>query len=474
MALFTDNFNRADGALGVPWSTVIGTGPVIVSNGVEGGAGGYQIAIADGETFGTDQTSKVTITNSNEYDYALVGVYWTSNSGYAVVAHIGDGGFEIFRFDAGVATNLDGFSATFANNDTIEVIPIAANDFQIYHNDVLVWTFNDTTYTTGSPAIGLNPGNSDATIIDNFEGEGWAAATPTLDSVTSPIKHGDTFAYTHTGFAGPITSRTLTDAQGNVLALSGNQSQATLPALVDDTYSVLTGVASYEIGDGTSTDSGNTTVDPPTGEAVVSLGASFNTDQFTFLYQFTGTPAQFDQHIYDPTYLTLYDDGSFEATQSGTYPIKGISAADGYVEFYNLIVGNEINLTFNEGVADVVGESFTLTAGRQLEFNEGVADVVGESFDLTVIPGSTEHNLTFNEGVADVVGESFSLSTGHTLSFNEGSLTTIGESFTLSVGHQLTFNEAPIGVFGDYLIFNELVYPEKMSISSKTTKYSID
>lgn len=196
---------------------------------------------------------------------------------------------------------------------------------------VATGTETDTTIPTpiGS-SVGIH-------YLRVYKAAGGASAS--LDSVDDPIAFGDTINFSHTGFD-TITSRTLSDGT-NTISLTGNDSAAALGGLDDQLNRVLTGTVTFEISDGTETDSLTTTLNPPAGWNTVKLTSGFDTSESSFLYNFGGTPAIGDEFI---SQITLNSDGSWEAPSDGVYPIYGIAATDGFMELFTLTVGEEQTL----------------------------------------------------------------------------------------------------------------------------------
>lgn len=178
MALFKDNFNRADSALSSPWSTVVGNGAAIVSNLIRAGSGaGYHVSALTALTFANDQTAKATITTTSANDYVGVGVRLDgSGNGYIAMAEIGGSGIEVYRLDTGTPTNLTGFATTFSDGDTFE-LTITGTTLEVFKNDVSLGTTTDATYASGVTGVAFNISGSNISRLDNYVSDGF---TPTV------------------------------------------------------------------------------------------------------------------------------------------------------------------------------------------------------------------------------------------------------------------------------------------------------
>lgn len=254
MAIYNDNFNRADGPLSSPWQAVVNGGLTIVSNEVKStGGGGNRISALTGETFNNDQTATVTISTLNSYDFAGVAVRMdATGNGYIALGEFGDGRLTLYRLDAGVATQLKFESTTFIATDTIG-LSVTGDSLQLQKNGVAVGTsFTDATFSSGVPGLVYSLQDSNLTAIDDFVADGLVAtASTTLDA---PLVYGSAFSGSYSGFTGvPSNTATISDGTGSDLSVA---------------------VTINDNGDGTGTFTGTMPSLPAAGQNItgVSLG----------------------------------------------------------------------------------------------------------------------------------------------------------------------------------------------------------
>ena len=177
----TDNFNRADGALGSNWTVALG-GFLIASNAVRANnAGDESGALWNADTFANDQYSQATYTLGWGDDIGVaVRVSGSGGSAKYYLLYIeGSNGYfgKVFN---GVYSEFAFLSGGFANNDVIR-IEAEGTTIRAKRNGTTVSSTTDTTITTG--AAGLSAYNSGgAARIDNWEGGNLGAV-----AATSPV-----------------------------------------------------------------------------------------------------------------------------------------------------------------------------------------------------------------------------------------------------------------------------------------------
>lgn len=184
MASFSDNFNRADGALGSNWSTVTGRSALqIASNAVNAASVAWCAArVATGAaTIGNDQYAQATIANVGAFDYVgvLVRVDGSGN-GYGV--HIdGRSGIatnSIFKMTAGGVTGYLGTGSLTVSAGDVLRLEMSGSTLTLKKNGATVDTATDATYASGQPGILSDYGNTNVGILDDFSGGDLASATP--------------------------------------------------------------------------------------------------------------------------------------------------------------------------------------------------------------------------------------------------------------------------------------------------------
>ena len=351
MALYTDNFNRANGDLTSPWAAVVSTGCTIDTNAVKRATGsGYGISALTGETFTDDQDAKVTLSAVNTADYAGVGVRFDgSGNGYLMICHFLDGRVYLWRFDAGTPTSLGYISSTPVATDTIK-LGVVGSTFTYYLNDVSQGTWSDSTYTSGAPAIGFNPGGSNSTTVDDFEAEGWGGASASVDDVDTDetLEDGQAAVVsTHSGFttnpdSGKLVSGSfeyaLTNFSSNATTATGDiqdianlsGSQAGAP-FTSASHSI-----NMQLDNSVDVESASLaiTLNPAAGWAVQEVTGVNNATNGCVTKNFTGTPPNTSQIAYETASNTSLDAQALLTTDiiNGTINMRYWDAVTGIWE----------------------------------------------------------------------------------------------------------------------------------------------
>lgn len=157
----TDNFNRADGALGANWSEAASAYtdnvPVIASNQAKsGGEGSYDNAVFwNANSFANAQYAKAVISTLPSSGTSLMGVTVRSSaSDYVLCQYKRDSGSNknrLYWFNAGAYTAIAlQNTTTFASNDTIE-LEADGSTFTMYKNGTSILSgSNGSAPSTGS------------------------------------------------------------------------------------------------------------------------------------------------------------------------------------------------------------------------------------------------------------------------------------------------------------------------------------
>lgn len=162
----TDNFNRADGALGANWSEAAtaytDNQPVIASNEAKsGGEGSYDNAsFWNANSFANDQYSKATISVLPSSGTSLMGTIVRANAtDYCFCQYKRDSSSNksrIYWFNAGAYTAIAlQNTTTFASGDTIE-IEVEGTTYTMFKNGVSILSgANGSAPASGSAGITL-------------------------------------------------------------------------------------------------------------------------------------------------------------------------------------------------------------------------------------------------------------------------------------------------------------------------------
>lgn len=166
-AVVTDDFNRADGALGSNWATPTNfNAPTIISNVVRSSTG-ISAAYWSANTFTDDQYAKVTLgTTISGYHGCTVRMSGDGD-GYALIP-ISTTNMRIYRLDDGVRTSIASATITTPVGLDIE-LRVSGTTLTGYIEGVQVITVTDATYTSGSPGLYTDSISASVTL-DNFEG----------------------------------------------------------------------------------------------------------------------------------------------------------------------------------------------------------------------------------------------------------------------------------------------------------------
>src|ERR1700753_458812 len=171
-ATVSDNFDRANGALGSNWTTTPGTAaPQISGNTLHAGtASSLNSAYWSASTFGSDQFSQGTLPASSGGNYGpglavrLSGTkgyfLWYGNSGNTV---------SLWRMDSASSWTQLKASSTLTVTPATDVWMIQAVGSTIsgYQNGNLVVQATDTHYTSGSPGVWMYYSSNQ---LDNWSG----------------------------------------------------------------------------------------------------------------------------------------------------------------------------------------------------------------------------------------------------------------------------------------------------------------
>jgi hypothetical protein len=183
----SDNFNRANGALGSNWTTVTGTNaPKIVSNVLKAGtAGAINSAYWSANTFSGNQFAQANLPASSGSNWGPgIAVRLSNSKGYFLWYGNTANTVSIWRMDSSSSWTQIAASGTLTIAAT-DVWMLQANGSVItaYQNGKQVASVTDTHYTTGSPGVWLWFSNNQ---ITNWSG-GDLAPTYTVGGTVSGL-----------------------------------------------------------------------------------------------------------------------------------------------------------------------------------------------------------------------------------------------------------------------------------------------
>ena len=168
----SDNFDRADGALGSNWTTVSGTGaPQIVSNTLRvRTAGALSSAYWSASTFSSDQFAQASLPNSSGTQYGPgIAVRLSGSKGYFLWYGNSSNTVSLWRMDSSSSETLLKQSASLTVSPSSDVWKIQAVGSTIsgYQNGKLVVQATDANIKSGSPGVWLYYSSNQ---IDNWSG----------------------------------------------------------------------------------------------------------------------------------------------------------------------------------------------------------------------------------------------------------------------------------------------------------------
>ena len=168
----SDNFDRANGALGSNWTTVSGTGaPQIVSNTLRvRTAGALSSAYWSASTFSSDQFAQASLPNSSGTQYGPgIAVRLSGSKGYFLWYGNSSNTVSLWRMDSSSSWTLLKQSASLTVSPSSDVwkIQAAGSTISGYQNGKLVVQATDTNIKSGSPGVWLYYSSNQ---IDNWSG----------------------------------------------------------------------------------------------------------------------------------------------------------------------------------------------------------------------------------------------------------------------------------------------------------------
>src|SRR5690242_965725 len=212
--LASDDFNRADGALGVGWTAISDGAMSISSQAVIGKVNATTGDIRTGETYPSDQFSQIQVTSTalsgGQWAAAAVRLQNSGKNGYAGLYYWNFGSPELmlFKRSNGAWAQLGSTynSGTLAAGTPIQVSAVGST-ISLLQNGVTRVSVTDTSFTGGAPGI-MAYGNSTA---DNWSGGSTSAGGTTSFTVGGTVS----------GLSGTVV---LQDNGGDNLSVTANGS----------------------------------------------------------------------------------------------------------------------------------------------------------------------------------------------------------------------------------------------------------
>jgi hypothetical protein len=200
--LAADNFNRADGGLGLNWARPVPASEqtlVIVNNEVTPDIeNAHCYAYWIGNTFSQDQYSQVRISNVGPWNGVIARAQPIIDRFYMAFV-FGANDYRIFLRKDGLYYTLSlGSTETWATGDIIRLEAVGLNPVQLtlFRNGNPVLSYTDTTENLvgGSPGIGIYSPSGDHLAIDNWQGGNLGPLGPLMLDMQAPRVPGNLVA----------------------------------------------------------------------------------------------------------------------------------------------------------------------------------------------------------------------------------------------------------------------------------------
>ncbi len=206
MTAVSDNFQRANGALGANWTNWSwsgAVGPQISSNTATGGGGGGTTSGAfwSANTFANNQFSQVTFgAVPAGSDWAGVTVRQAGNggSGYLGLWFANNGSSLFMLFAENGTSSPPSLSSVSGSMSAGDTLAISANGttINLYHNGLLVLSATDSTYSSGKPGVAFYAAaGAQTSAVTLWQGnDTLAVATSSLPNGTVGTAYSQTLA----------------------------------------------------------------------------------------------------------------------------------------------------------------------------------------------------------------------------------------------------------------------------------------
>lgn len=209
----TDNFNRANGPLGVGnWTTTTGfTSLDIVSNAIPGGGASDLADYYSGTAFANDQYAQAvlpTIATSPAGSGLGVAVRVASGAQTMYMVAASSQGTELIKVVAGTFTALTSDATAWANGDTIRLEVSGASPnitLRVKRNGSEIGALTVTTETaiaSGSAGLWHSSTSTGSPTLDDWEGGDLTAAAQPFVQTDWPVPRGKPFPIELRSFAG--------------------------------------------------------------------------------------------------------------------------------------------------------------------------------------------------------------------------------------------------------------------------------
>jgi hypothetical protein len=169
----TDDFNRADGALGSNWSVVSpeSVSPVISGHQLTAAPGVSTYAFYTGITYGNNQFAQVTTASGLGVVNLMVRAsnYAVANHANGYIGQTFDTGWRILRLDDGVETVVNAGGSYTRNDGDVFYLEAKGSTITFKRNGTVLGTITDTTYTSGVAGMIFYVGKTTPLMLDDWQ-----------------------------------------------------------------------------------------------------------------------------------------------------------------------------------------------------------------------------------------------------------------------------------------------------------------
>ena len=243
----TDNFNRANGALGSNWLTsldIAGPAPVISGNQCQGSNTNCPAYWSPSvNTFSNNQFAQATYVTAASFGHGGVVVrHDASGHSNFYLFYANGSNYSLYRCDGGVYSDIaDATNGGYANGDVLR-LEATGSTLVCKVNGVTWITHTDTTYSSGQP--GILPQNSSELMDDWSAGPIVVSATVSATAAVLPsfVTDADSFFAPAISSQATLLPALVSDAD-TFYAPAFSESALLLPSLFSDTDSIYAPVA---------------------------------------------------------------------------------------------------------------------------------------------------------------------------------------------------------------------------------------
>ena len=407
--LATDNFNRANGALGTGWTAISDGAMSISSQQVIGTVGNTTGAIRTGETYPSDQFSQIQVTSTalsgGQWIAAAVRMQGGGQNMYAGLYYWNFGSPQLMLFErngggwAQLGSSYN--SGTLAAGTQIQLMAVGST-ISLLQNGVTRISVTDTSITGGAPGM-IAYGNSTA---DNWSGGGSTTSSSftvggTVSGLSGTVvlqdNGGDNLSVTANGpftFATPLASGTAyavtvkTNPPGQICTVSNGSGTIGSANVTSVTVSCVT-ATKYSVGGTVSGLSGTVVLQDNGGD---NLSVTAN-GPFTFATPLaSGTAYAVTVKTNPPGQICTVSNGSGTI---GSANVTSVTVSCVTATKYS-VGGTVSGLSGTVVLQDNGGDNLSVTANGPFTFATPLAS--GTAYSVSVLTNPSGQTCTVSNG----------------------------------------------------------------------------